>query len=168
MIYATPLLPERLWTKVHPTADGHWLWTGYVMSNGYGQAARGGRDGMQLAHRLFYERLVGPIPIDKEIDHVCRVKNCVNPAHLEAVTHLENVRRVPDPGRVGSDAAAVLQLSKTHCPRGHEYSGDNLQWDSCTTRANKKRRCRECKRANRKASYARNRERINAQRRALP
>ena len=64
-----------------------WLWTGPKYHNGYGQA-RGGR-----VHRLMYEALVGPIPDGLELDHLCRIRECVNPEHLEPVTRAENARR---------------------------------------------------------------------------
>lgn len=74
-----------------------------------------------MAHRVAYELVVGPIPDGLQLDHLCKVRKCVNPAHLEAVTCGENIRR----GDTGK-AAAEVQSSKTHCPQGHPYSGDNL------------------------------------------
>ena len=72
----------------------------------------------QLAHRFVYTALVQSIAADLQIDHLCRVRCCVNPDHLELVTLLENVRR-GDGGRNHGD--------KTHCPQGHEYAGENLK-----------------------------------------
>jgi hypothetical protein len=77
------------------------------------------------AHRYVYERLVGPIPAGMTLDHLCRNRACVNPAHLEPVTGPENTRR-----------AVALQ---THCLRGHPLSGPNLY---CR---NGRRHCRECR-----------------------
>lgn len=68
------------------------------------------------AHRVIYEALVGLIPEGLSLDHLCRVKCCVNPEHLEPVTHAENVRR----GNSGK-----FQAAKTHCPKGHEYTPEN-------------------------------------------
>jgi hypothetical protein len=90
---------ERFWAKVEKT-DGCWLWTGAISGkSGTASAARGyGYFGVTSkkivrAHRWAYETLVGPIPEGMELDHLCHITTCVNPNHLEAVTHLENVRR---------------------------------------------------------------------------
>lgn len=96
----------RFWSKVDKTS-GCWLWTGAVTGSGYGSGSAGGK--AVLAHRWAYELMVGPIPEGLEIDHLCRVTLCVNPAHLEPVTHDENVRR------------AMV----THCPAGHPYDEEN-------------------------------------------
>lgn len=94
---------ECFWLKVDRRAvDECWLWIGAVQSSGYGSFQG------QLAHRFAHELLVGPIPDGHQVDHLCRVRLCVNPDHLEAVTAEENVRRtahcssVEGPGRVES------------------------------------------------------------------
>ncbi len=104
----------RFWMRV--TREHCWLWTGETAGNGYGRVKIGGQN--LAAHRLAYEWLVGPIPDGLEIDHLCSVRNCVNPTHLEAVTHKENTMR----GNTITAAAAA----KTHCLRGHELAGSNL------------------------------------------
>jgi hypothetical protein len=109
-----------------------WLWKPVTASGGYGQFTANGKT--RLAHRAAYELLVGPIPQGLTIDHLCSVRHCVNPAHLEAVTLAENIRRA----RVWENGAAH-QRNKTHCPYGHPYSGDNLRIAS-----DGKRACREC------------------------
>lgn len=71
--------------------DGCWIWTGTISSNGYGQFIWNHRS--VGAHRMAYQLFVGPIPKDREIDHLCCRRSCVNPAHLELVTASENIRR---------------------------------------------------------------------------
>lgn len=116
---------ERLWEKVDKT-DTCWLWTGFCIG-GYGVI--GEWDKSFMAHRLAYELLIGPIPDGLVIDHLCRVRNCVNPDHLEPVTLAENIRR----GEVGRHNA-----TKTVCPQGHEYTEVNTYWYRGT------RSCRTC------------------------
>lgn len=84
---------ERFWRLVEKgDPSSCWIWTGKKGSKGYGLAhVDGGRQAQ--AHRVAYELLVGPIPDGLEIDHTCNVRPCVNPDHLEPVTHAENVRR---------------------------------------------------------------------------
>lgn len=89
-----PSAMERFWARFERAPDGCWLWTGPLYSNGYGEFNFDGRN--RRAHRFAYDRLVGPIPDGLELDHLCRVRRCVNPAHLEPVTHEENVRRIPE------------------------------------------------------------------------
>lgn len=92
-------LEQRFWARVEKT-DECWLWLGGGCGNGYGHF-RGGEVGIDgrrryvLSHRWAYEQAVGPIGDGLEIDHLCRTKTCVNPGHLEAVTHEVNIRRRP-------------------------------------------------------------------------
>jgi len=97
-------LPARFWAKVEKT-DTCWLWKGRVMWKGYGMFRFENRPD-QRVHRLAYAEVVGPIPAEMTIDHLCRNRVCVNPDHLEVVTREENTRR----------ARALV----THCKRGHE------------------------------------------------
>jgi hypothetical protein len=71
--------------------NGCWLFTGWTNTKGYGMIRDGAR--MRIAHRVFYERTKGPIPEGMQLDHLCRVPACVNPAHLEPVTNTQNARR---------------------------------------------------------------------------
>jgi hypothetical protein len=83
-----------------------------------------------MAHRFSYLKLVGPIPEGLQIDHLCRVRHCVNPDHLEPVTNKENIRR----GIVG-----MFHAKKTQCPAGHPYDRDNTRIGS-----NGSRNCKQC------------------------
>lgn len=107
--------------------NGCWQWTGAKSKNGYGVIARSGKK-LIGAHRLSYELFNGPIPICCEIDHLCRNRDCVNPAHLEAVSHSENVIRGESP--------SAKQRRKGFCVRGHQMTPEN--------RDTVKRRCRVC------------------------
>ncbi len=107
-----------------------WLWAGATLPHGYGQFRDG--DKVWKAHRWSYTYAKGPIPNGLQLDHLCRVRNCVNPDHLEPVTAKENSMR-GDTGKNNAD--------KTHCPHGHLYSGDNLY-----IRPDKARACNICKR----------------------
>lgn len=127
-------LMERFWSKVEKT-KGCWFWNGGLNDDGYGIFANS--CGSQFAHRFVYEKLVGPVPKGKEIDHLCRVRRCVRPSHLEPVTHAENIARGDYSGNMN---LAELKRAKTHCPQGHPYSGDNLIIDG-TSGA---RRCHIC------------------------
>ena len=87
-----------------------------------------------MAHRVSYEMAKGKIPDGLQLDHLCRMTLCVNPSHLEPVTPKENIRR----GET-AEVARLTQLSKTHCPQGHPYSGENLY-----LKPNGRRECRQC------------------------
>lgn len=83
---ATPLVLDLPWSRVAITSTC-WLWTGSRTTEGYGKFRT------LAAHRVFYRALVGPVPPHMDLDHLCRVRHCVRPDHMEPVTHGENVRR---------------------------------------------------------------------------
>lgn len=140
-------MSERVPRKSIPEPNtGCWLWLGTLAAGGYGTVSVPGREkgAKTQAHRASYEAFVGPIPAGLEIDHMCKVRSCVNPRHLRAVTHRENL--------MASDTITRRAAMATHCPAGHPYFGDNL-----IQRKGHGRECRICmlataRRASRKYS----------------
>lgn len=127
---------DRLWKKVSPEPNsGCWLWMGKLNNYGYGLMTHyGGK--VRGVHVISYESYIGPRPEGKVIDHLCRVRCCCNPDHLEPVTFLENIRR----GKL-----AVGPIS--HCKRGHEFTVAN------TRHLPGRRICLACKAIRNKAYY---------------
>lgn len=109
-------LEERFWSKVDATGDC-WEWTASRNGDGYGYIKIDGRN-VPVTH-IAWELLVGPIPPGLEPDHLCRNPPCVNVGnHIEWVTRYENGRR--------SQSLPARNARKTHCPRGHAYTEDNI------------------------------------------
>lgn len=140
-----PAQIARFWGRVQKT-DACWLWTGWVNPGGYGRVTIGGRP--RLAHRVAYELTRGSIPDALTLDHLCFVKTCVNPDHLEPVTAEINFARAAVAGRLIGNGEEHRR--KTHCPHGHPY-------DAVNTHVNPRgsRTCRTCSRV----SSARSRRR---------
>ena len=110
-----------------------WVWTGTKGPSGYGQIGIrvNGKPNTRYVHRISYQVFIGPIPKDREIDHLCRNRSCANPKHLELVTHRENILR--------GNTFAAKQAAQTHCWRGHEFDFKNTQIGT-----KGERRCRKC------------------------
>lgn len=125
----TPI--ERIARHSVVDENGCWQWTGYIAPDGYVAFWHEGTN--RRAHRVSYELHVGPIPEGLTLDHLCRNRACVNPAHLEPVSLGENVLR-------GNNRAA-RNARKTHCVRGHRFDQDNTYMT-----AKGERSCRACKR----------------------
>lgn len=131
------VLPANIAKRLFITADGCWLFTGATQTNGYGSAAIGDRGRTGLVHRIAYEAAYGPIPDGLTVDHLCHGwdrecpggkgcahRRCCNPAHLEAVAIVENVRRSHN-----------TTSGRTTCKQGHPF--DDVD-------AHGHRRCSRC------------------------
>ena len=131
---------ERFLEKILPEPNsGCWLWLASLNSKGYGQFYRDPHESKAPmgAHVFSYEHFVEPVPEGLTLDHLCRVRSCVNPRHLEPVTHKVNVER----GDAGKHHRDLME-----CPSGHPYSGDNLVVYEITVKGRKyiNRQCRAC------------------------
>lgn len=120
------------------TSGDCWLWTGHLDRYGYGQISVNNH--REKAHRASFVAFMGAIPDGLVIDHLCRTRHCVNPAHLEPVAFAENIRR-----------GVQHEATKTHCPAGHLYDETN------TYQSNGRRGCRACRQAARRRYEARKR-----------
>lgn len=123
---------DKLMTYHEVMADGCWKWT-RATNLGYGRI-NVGNGIIRQAHRVSYEEFIGPVPSGLVLDHLCRNRACINPAHLEPVTNKENIIR-------GTGFCAV-NAAKTSCLRGHPLAGENVRISR-----NGERLCRTCARA---------------------
>ena len=131
---------ERFWSKVHiPDLFSCWEWQAGRNSNSYGVFWVNRK--LAYAHRIIYQLMIGSIPDNLTIDHLCRNKRCVNPSHIELVTIGENVRRNGGP--------SAQNAKKESCLRGHKFTSGNTIIKSYFNQAGDvryKRSCRTCKR----------------------
>lgn len=123
-------LERRFFALVDKT-ETCWVWKG-SMHNGYGEFRRFHREPMSRAHRVAYELIVGPIPDGLELDHLCRNRSCVNPAHLEPVDHRTNVLR--------GEGLTARYARRNACSEGHPFTPENTYM-----RPSGGRRCKTCR-----------------------
>jgi hypothetical protein len=135
----TPLI-ERLMAKVVVSETGCFEWTGFLSKLGYGQIWDNDEKRKILVHRAMLKCMGISIPDGFVVDHLCRVRNCVNPEHLEAVRPQTNTLR-------GVGLTAV-NAEKTHCPRGHAYDEVNTRVGS-----NGRRYCFICRKKQSAENY---------------
>lgn len=129
---------QQFLSSVRVDDNGCWIWTRSQVTNGYGAFWDGGAI---TAHRWAYLHFIAPIPEGLQIDHLCRVRLCCNPQHLEPVTPAENVLR--------GDGLSAVNARKTECKRGHEFTEANTYIGAKGDRS-----CRACN-ALRAREYAR-------------
>lgn len=143
--YGDARLPDRFWEKVYPCPlTGCWVWAGAISKppgqkpgREYGTFWWGRRN--QYAHRVVFAELVAPVKF--EVDHICRVTWCVNPDHLQDITHRQNWMR--------SAAFTVRHAQAQTCPAGHAYDETNTRVVR-TASGGAGRSCRACDRARRR------------------
>lgn len=148
-------LQDRIRKNVQIDGNGCWIWQLRVTPTGYGQISYTPIRGQSMitgAHRVSYIAFVGIISENLQIDHLCKVRNCVNPKHLEAVTSQENIRR--------SNARYKQQQARTHCPKGHEYTEDNM-YKYKTRAGGICRNCKTCMLERTRLNYRMKKELVN-------
>jgi hypothetical protein len=134
----TPMIDRIERNSERSVETGCWTWRRYVTPEGYGRIVVGRKS--TLAHRVSYEAHVGLIPAGMQLDHLCRNRACVNPAHLEPVTSQENSIR-----------GLRARPPQTHCCHGHPFDEENTY----RTRLGR-RSCKACRRRAVNAHYAAN------------
>ena len=124
--FGAACLPSRFWSKVSVHESGCWVWSAAKNALGYGRFRLSQPRRMVLPHVHAFVVFCGEVPPGKELDHLCRNPSCVNPAHLEPVTHQVNMQR---------SAPATREC----CPQGHPYTAENTYMEGS------KRHCRVCR-----------------------
>lgn len=141
---------QRFWRKVRIAENGCWEWIAGKMKTGYGgfglETLTPYEHRVVTAHSWVYKRYIGPMPPGTELDHLCRNRACVNPLHLEAVTHRVNALRGVSP--------SALAARQTHCIYGHPLSPENTYINPRTHG----RYCRTCKARRDREYYLRRKE----------
>ncbi len=141
-----PRLLPRIAAKIQPSADGCWLWIGGKYWDGYGLVNFTSPRTTRRAHRVVYETVRGPIPKGLVTDHLCRVRYCVNPQHIEIVSIRENLLR--------GETSTARNAAVTHCPQGHPYDDEHMFM------YNGSRCCRACVNARNRAYRHKHSERL--------
>jgi hypothetical protein len=137
---------ERLKGRVLVDDRGCWIWQGSInVGNGYGYARAGGQ--VRIVHRVLYEAANGPVQEGLVLDHLCRVRACCNPSHLEPVTQRVNLER--------GDSPAWRAHRIRRCQRGHEMTPANIR-----RKPGGRQECRACGEAMRRARTARQRQAV--------
>lgn len=134
---------QSMFERTSPEPNsGCWLWLGHLNHGGYARVSFRGKG--RQAHRVILWLMGRSIESGQEVDHLCKNPSCINPDHLEVVSRRVNIER--------SNGITKLNTLKTHCPKGHPYTKDNL-------RAFGKRPWRGCKACHRERETIRREQR---------